>query len=143
MDELIKEPNIDRNRITGVSHKSAAWNVKMMATTALLCAFSITPYIYLNQGADNLKKSTTWVFPVLCATSSQPHSFNYSFFPTNTLSNETNYLIQMMSRWPLSLVTRRNIKWIIMDACTWLLPCLFLIGLVASVVEYVLALFRI
>ena len=79
MDELIKEPNIDRNQITGVSHKSAAWNVKMMATTALLCAFSITPYIYLNQGADNLKKSMTWVFLVLCATSSQPHSFNYSY----------------------------------------------------------------
>jgi hypothetical protein len=28
MDELIKELNIDQNRITGVSHKSAAWNVK-------------------------------------------------------------------------------------------------------------------
>jgi hypothetical protein len=47
MDELIKELNIDKNRITGVSHKSTAWNVKMMATTALLCAFSITPYTYL------------------------------------------------------------------------------------------------
>ena len=65
MDELIKELNIDKNRIIGVSHKSAAWNVKMMASTALLCAFSIVPYIYLNLGANNLKKSTTWVFPVL------------------------------------------------------------------------------
>jgi hypothetical protein len=67
MDELIKELNIDRNRITGVSHKSDAWNVKMVATTALLCAFSITPYIYLNRGANNLNKTTTWVFPVLRA----------------------------------------------------------------------------
>ena len=47
MDELIKELfKIDKNRITGVSHKSATWNVKMMATTALLCTFSIAPYIY-------------------------------------------------------------------------------------------------
>ncbi|KAF8801703.1 hypothetical protein BYT27DRAFT_7261820 [Phlegmacium glaucopus] len=38
MDELIQQLNIDKNRITGVSHKSAAWNVKMMAMTALLCA---------------------------------------------------------------------------------------------------------
>jgi hypothetical protein len=68
IEELIKELNIDENRITGVSHKSTAWNVKMIATTALLCAFSITPYIYLNLGANNLKKSTTWVFPVLRAT---------------------------------------------------------------------------
>ena len=35
IDELIEELNIDRNRVTGVSHKSAAWNIKMMATTAL------------------------------------------------------------------------------------------------------------
>ena len=41
MDELIKELNIDKNRIMGVSHTSASWNIKMMATTALLCAFSI------------------------------------------------------------------------------------------------------
>jgi hypothetical protein len=44
MDELIEELNIDKNRITGVSQqKSVAWNVKMMATTALFCALSITP----------------------------------------------------------------------------------------------------
>ena len=36
MDDLIKELNIDKDRITGVSHKSTAWNIKMMATTALL-----------------------------------------------------------------------------------------------------------
>ena len=67
MDELIKELNIDKSRITGVSHKSAAWNVKMVATTALLCTFGIAPYIYLNLGANHLEKSTTWVFPGLRA----------------------------------------------------------------------------
>ncbi|KAF8800706.1 hypothetical protein BYT27DRAFT_7245556 [Phlegmacium glaucopus] len=36
MDELIEELNIDKHRITGISHKSASWIVKMMATTALL-----------------------------------------------------------------------------------------------------------
>jgi hypothetical protein len=80
MDELIKEFNIDKNRITGVSRKCAAWNVNMMATTALLCAFSIAPYIYLNMGANHLKKSTTWyfLFCVLLEDSSQPRSSNYS-----------------------------------------------------------------
>jgi hypothetical protein len=70
MDDLVKELNSDENRITGVSHKSAAWNVKMMATTALLCTFSITPYIYLNLGANDLNISTTlaWLFPGLRAT---------------------------------------------------------------------------
>src|ERR1700728_1478915 len=70
LDELIKELNIDKSRITGVSHKSAAWNIKMMAMTALLSAFSITPYIYLNLGTTNLNTTTelAWVFPVLRAT---------------------------------------------------------------------------
>ena len=81
MDELITELNIDKTRITGVSHKSFAWNIKMMATTALLCAFSITPYIYLNQGANDLDKSTMWLsqWCVLLEASSQPHSFSYSY----------------------------------------------------------------
>ena len=64
MDEFFKELNIDKNRIT---HEFLAWNLKMTATTALLCSFSIAPYIYLNQGTNNLKKPT-WVFPVLRAT---------------------------------------------------------------------------
>ena len=68
MNKFTKELNIDENRIIGISHKSAAWNVNMMATTALLCAFSIAPYIYLNMGAKSLKKSKTWAFPVLHAT---------------------------------------------------------------------------
>ena len=60
IDALIDELNIDKKWITSVSHQSAAWNVKKMATTALLCALSITPYIYINLGANklNLKKGT-------------------------------------------------------------------------------------
>ena len=58
MDKLIKEPSIDKSRITGVSLKSTAW---MIATTELL-------YYSIYLGANDLKKSTTWVFPDLCAT---------------------------------------------------------------------------
>ena len=47
MDELVTELNIDKNRITGVSYKSASWNVKMVATTALFCGFSINYSIHL------------------------------------------------------------------------------------------------
>ena len=76
MDELIKELNTDKNRITGVlvSHKSADWNVKMVATTALLCAFGITPYIYPNLVANNLTKVRLGYsrFCVLLEASSRP-----------------------------------------------------------------------
>jgi hypothetical protein len=84
MDELIEELNIDENRITGVSYKSSAWNIKMIATTALLCAFSIAPYIYLNLGTNilNLKKGTIWVFPILRAHSTtHTTTNNHSFRP--------------------------------------------------------------
>ena len=68
IDELIKELNIDQKRLTRVSHKSVTWNVQMIAATALLCAISMTPYIYLNLGANDLNKTTRWVFPVLRST---------------------------------------------------------------------------
>jgi hypothetical protein len=72
MDELIEKLNIDKSRITGVSTgtKSDEWNFKMIATTAILCAFSIAPYIYLNMRANklNLKNGTIWVFPILRST---------------------------------------------------------------------------
>jgi hypothetical protein len=89
MDELIKELNIDESRITGVSHKCAAWNVKMMATTAFLCTFSISPYIYLNLGANHLQKSTTWVFPVLRATGGFYHNRAHS--TTHTTTNNHSF----------------------------------------------------
>jgi hypothetical protein len=120
MDDLIKELNIDRNRITGVSHKSAAWNVKMVATTALLCAFSIASYIYLILGANNLNKTMTWVFPVLRATGG---------FITPTLIQLDVEAAGHTNKY--QMIARRI-------APTWLLLiCLLLIGLVASVVGYV------
>ena len=83
IDALIEELSIDRKRVTGVSHKSIGWNVKMMATTALLCAVSIVPYIHINLGVNKLalKQSTIWVFPILRSTGgfiSHPHSTTHS-----------------------------------------------------------------
>ena len=66
INKLIKKLNIDKNRITGVSYKSSAWNFKMMVTTALLCAISITPYICFSE-LNIVGKSMIWVFPVLRA----------------------------------------------------------------------------
>ena len=132
MDEFFKELNIDKNRIT---HEFLAWNLKMTATTALLCSFSIAPYIYLNQGTNNLKKPT-WVFPVLRATGGfitatliqlliqrrittlsdqylKRDQVPIQMIPRRPLSLPTRYLIhwQMISRRPSSLPTRRNFKW--------------------------------
>ena len=141
MDELIKELNIDRNRITGVSHKSAAWNVRMMAATALLCAFSIAPYIYLNLGANKLNISTTlvWVFPVLRATGGFITATHIQLLiqrRITTLSDQ--YLVK---RDPPSNpdveAAIGDTKKHQMDASTWLLLCLLLVGLVSSVVGYV------
>ena len=142
MDELIKELNIDENRITGVSHKSASWNVKMTATTAFLCAFGIAPYIYLNLGANNLKNSTTWVFPVLRATGGFITATLIQLLiqrRITTLSDQ--YLVKKRDQLP-----NRDVEAAVgpgytkkhqMDARTWLLLCLLLIGLVASIVGYV------
>ena len=147
MDELIKELNIDKNRITGVSHKSAAWNVKMMATTALLCTFSIAPYIFLNLEANNLNTNTklAWVFPVLRATGGFITATLIQLLiqqRITTLSNQ--YLV---NRVPLPTpvvdteaavqVEPGDTKKRQIDARTWLMLFLLLIGLVASVVGYV------
>ena len=141
MDELIEELNIDKNRITGVSHKSAAWNVKMMATTALLCAFSIAPYIYLNLGANNLSISTTlaWVFPVLRATGGFITATHIQLLiqrRTTTLSKQ--YLVKRDSQPNLDVEAAvGDEKKHQMDARTWILLFLLLMGLVGSVVGYV------
>ena len=137
MDELIKELNIDKNRIIGVSHKSAVWNVKMMATTALLCAFSIVPYIYLNLSGNNLKKSTTWVFPVLCATGGFITATLIQLLiqrRITTLSDQ--YLVKRVQR-NTDVKAAAQTKKHQMDGLTWLLLCLLLISLVASVVGYI------
>ena len=127
MDELIKELNIDKTRIARVSHKSAVWNVKMMAATALLCVFSVVPYIYLNLCANNLTKSTIWVFPVLRATG--------GFITATLIQLRTQRRITTLSNH--YLVDPDETEKLQMDACTWLSLCLLLIDLVASVVGYV------
>ena len=140
MDEMIKELNIDKNRITGVSHKSAAWNIKMIATTALLCTLSISPYIFLNQGANSLKKSTTWVFPSLRASGGFITATLIQILIQQRITTLSQYLVKR-NKLPnpdeeagLEPCDRNNHE---MDANTWPLLCLLFIGLVASVVGYV------
>ena len=146
MDELIKELNIDKNRITGVSHKSAAWNFKMVATTLLLCIFSIAPYIYLNLGANSLTKSATWVFPVLRATGGFISATLIQLLIQRQITILSNkYLEYLVSRDQQpkpntdieAVIKPGDTKKRQMDARTWLLLCILLIGLVASVVGYV------
>jgi hypothetical protein len=122
----------------------------MMATTALLCAFSIAPYIYLNLGSNNLNTSTTleWVFPVLRATGG--FTLIQLFIQRRIATLSDQYLVKRNP--PLN----RNVdvesqagdtKKHQMDTrtCQWLLQFLLLIGLVGSVVPvgYVSAWFRI
>ena len=139
IDALIDELNIDKNRVTGVTHKSVGWNIKMMATTALLCALSITPYIYINLRANklDLKRGTIWVFPILRSTGG---------FITATL-------IQLLIQRRITFISDQYFverdqlgdgdveaaveKKYQMDARTWLLLCLLLFGLLASVVGYI------
>ena len=145
IDALIDELNIDKNWISGVSHKSAAWNIKMIATTALLCAFSIAPYIYINLVVNNLdlKMGTIWVFLILRSTGG---------FITATL---IQLLIQqrittlsdqfLAKRDQIIVVNGDDVeaaagaekKKYQMNARTWPLLFLLLIGLLASLVGYV------
>ena len=147
MDELINELNIDKSRITGVSHKSAAWNIKMMAATAFLCVFSIAPYIFLNLGANNLNTSTklAWVFPVLRATGGFiTVALIQLLIQQRIITLSDHYLVK---RAPLPTpvidseaavqVEHGDTKKHQIDARTWLMLFLLLIGLVSSVVGYV------
>ena len=132
---------IDKSRITEVSHKSLAWNVKMVAPTALLCAFSISPcYIYLSRGA-NRKKSTIGYsrFCVLCFITATLIQLLIQRRIT-TLSDQ--YLIkrlgdQLPNPDVETAVEPGDTKEHQMEARTWLLLCLLLISLVASLVRYV------
>ena len=140
MDELIKQLNIDKNRITGVlCPKSAVWNVKMMTATALLCALSITPYIYLNQVANKLEKSATWVFPVVRATGGFITATLIQLLIQRRITTLSDKYIKR-SQLPN---TSRDVEAAVetkkyqMDARTWLFLCLLVIGLVASLVGYV------
>ena len=138
MDGFIKELNIDKNRITGVSHKSVAWNVKMMATTALFCAFSITPYIYLNLAPNNLKTSTRWLFPVLRATGGFiTATFIQLLIQRRITALSDQYLVKKHQPHNIDVEAAVEMKNHRKDARTQLLLCLLLIGLLASVVGYV------
>ena len=143
IDELIEELNIDKNRIAGVSHKSAGWNIKMMATTALLCAFSITPYIYINLGANNLdmKKSTIWVFPILRSTGGFITATLIQLLIQRRITTLSDQYLVKRDQLPLGkgdveAATCVGKKYQ-MDVRTWPLLCLLLVGLLASVVGYV------
>ena len=143
IEEMIKEFNIDENRITGVSHKSTTWNIKMIATTALLCAFSITPYIYLNLGANKLNKSTTWIFPVSRATGGFITATLIQLLIQRRITTlSEKYLVkrnqQRTSNTDLESGHMKKCQMIVRRiAPTWLLLLLLLIGLVASIAGYV------
>ena len=142
MDELIKELHIDKNRITGVSHKSASWNAKMIATTALLCALSIVPYIYLNRGPNNLMRSTTWIFPVVRATGGFiTATLIQLLIQRRIITLSDQYLVKRDQLRNTDVETANDAKkqqtLARRIAPTWLLLFILLIGLVASVVGYV------
>ena len=143
IDALIEELKIDKDRIIGISHKSAGWNIKMMLTTALLCAFSITPYIYINLFANHLelKRGTIWVFPNLRSTGGFITAVLIQLLIQRRIAILSHqYLVkQVQVRRDLEeagvvkkfqMIARRITP-------TWLLLFLLLIGLLASVVGYV------
>ena len=144
IDALIDELNIDKNRITGVSHKSAAWNIKMIATTALLCALSIVPYVYLNLGASklNLKRGAIWAFPILCSTGGFIAATLIQLLIQRRITTISHEYLVKRDQLPVGNgdveaaggVEKKKYQ---MDVRTWPLLCLLLIGLLASVVGYV------
>ena len=143
MDDLITELNIDRTRITGVSHKSASWNLKMMASTALLCAFGIAPYIFLNQGANSLDKSTRWIFPVVRVTGGFITATLIQLLIQQRITSLADQYLVERDQLPVlnadvePAIEPDDTKKRQVDARTWLLICFLLIGLVASIVGYV------
>ena len=93
IEELIKELNIDQDRITGVSQRSTAWNVKMIDTTALLKVG-----IPMSCFSSGLKKGATWV-RFLRATGSfigflNHHSDAHSTTHTTTNNQSFRYLVK-------------------------------------------------
>ena len=146
MDELINELNIDKKRIIGVSQKSAAWNVKMMATTALMCTFGIAPYIYLNLGANKLNISTTlaWLFPILRVIGGFITATHIQLLIQRRISTLSNQYLVERNQLPIpdhddveAAIEPVNTKKHQIDILTWLLLLLLFLGLTASVVGYV------
>ncbi|KAF8817230.1 hypothetical protein BYT27DRAFT_6863229 [Phlegmacium glaucopus] len=113
----------------------------MVATTALLCAFSITPYIYLNRGANNLQKSTRWLFPVLRATGGFITATLIQLLIQRRITTLSDQYLVKRDQLPdtdiKAAVKPHDTKKHPTDALTWLLLCLLLIGILASVVGYV------
>ena len=141
---MIDELNVDKNRITRVSHKSAAWNIKMLATTALLCAFSIVPYIYINLVANNLglKRGTIWIFPILRSTGGFITATLIQLLIQRRITTISDEYLVKRDQLPVcngdveaaAGVQKKKYQ---MDVRTWPLLCLLLFGLLASVVGYV------
>ena len=68
LDGLVEELHVDKTKITGVTHKTAKWNLLMILYTALFCVLSMIPYIYLNlRGESSLSHRTRWTFPAVRA----------------------------------------------------------------------------
>ena len=114
----------------------------MIATTALLCAFGVTtPYIYLNLVANNLTKSTRWVFPVLRATGGFiTATFIQLLIQRRITTLSEKYLVKRNQQRNTDVEaagdTKKSQIIVRRVAPTWLLLFLLLIGLVASIVGY-------
>ena len=66
--ELLEDLNVDKTKITEVTHNSTRWNVEMMVYTAFCCLLSMIPYIYLNlRGGSSLLHGIRRTFPTVRA----------------------------------------------------------------------------
>ena len=154
IDELIKELNIDKNRIIGVSHKSDAWNVKMITSTAFLCVISILPYyIYLNQGANDLEDSSPWeiLLPVFLRAiggfitvvliqlliQRRITTLSYQYLVKRVQLPKRGDLQRHTTDVEAAGDTKKLVTATWRIAPTWLLLCLLPIGLVTSILGYV------
>jgi hypothetical protein len=114
-----------------------------MTTTALLCVFSIAPYVYLNLGASNLEKNVKWSFPVVRATGGFiTVTLIQLLIQQRIITLCEQYLVKLKDgdqprNTDIEAAVERDTNKLQTDACTWLMLCLLLIGILASVVGYV------
>ena len=116
----------------------------MLATTALLCAFSIVPYIYINLVANNLglKRGTIWIFPILRSTGGFITATLIQLLIQRRITTISDEYLVKRDQLPVcngdveaaAGVQKKKYQ---MDVRTWPLLCLLLFGLLASVVGYV------
>ena len=105
----------------------------------------MAPYIYLNLGTNNLKKSTTWVFLVLRATGGFITATLIQLLIQRRITTLSDQYLVKRDQLPNpdveATVEHGDTKKYQMDAwhiaSTWLLLCLLLSGLLASIVGYV------